>query len=144
MQFWQRNEKAWRQAVADQMPANRVMREYDTWVREMASAAGQRAKPVFVAYPAGYDWTFVYWYLIRFVGESPFGFQALDMKSFAMAVLGTEFRKTTKRRFPKPWKNGGEHSHVAVQDAIEQGRIFVKMLAEARKRFSCKNRRSSP
>jgi hypothetical protein len=35
------------------------MPEYVAWLK------GLPHKPVFVAYPAGFDFTFVYWYLIR-------------------------------------------------------------------------------
>jgi hypothetical protein len=44
---------------------------------------------------------FVYWYLIRFGSESPFSHSALDIKSFAMALLRTDFRQSTKRNMPK-------------------------------------------
>ena len=42
------------------------MLAYVEWIKSL------KGKPVFVAYPAGFDFLFVYWYLIRFVGESPF------------------------------------------------------------------------
>ncbi len=66
------------------------MRAYVEWIKSL------KGKPVFVAYPAGFDFLFVYWYLIRFAGESPFSHSALDMKSYAMAVLKTEYRESTK------------------------------------------------
>ena len=106
MAFWLAYPEAFRFATLDPVPPDRAMREYDESVQDIAS--NRNARPVFVAYPAGLDWTFVYWYLMRFVKESPFGFQALDTKSFAMAVLGTEFTRTKKGRFPKSWKHGGE------------------------------------
>ncbi len=48
------------------------MPAYVAWIQSLAG------KPVFVAYPAGFDFLFVYWYLIRFAGESPFSHSALD------------------------------------------------------------------
>lgn len=39
---------------------------------------------------------FVYWYLIRFAGRSPFSHSALDMKAFAMALLGRGYRDASK------------------------------------------------
>ena len=88
--------------------------------------------PVFVAYPAGFDFLFVYWYLMRFVGESPFGHSALDVKSFAMAVLRTGYRDSSKERMPKRWFDELPHSHVALDDAIEHGALFCNMLNENR------------
>ena len=80
---------------------------------------------MFVAYPAGFDFLFVYWYLIKFVGESPFSHSALDIKSFAMAVLKRDFRQSTKRNMPKRWFDDLPHSHIALDDAIEQGASFA-------------------
>jgi hypothetical protein len=86
-------------------------------------------KPVFVGYPGAYDFMFVYWYLIRFAGESPFGYSALDIKSYAMAVLKKPFRQTLKRNMPKQWFGEQPHTHVALDDAIEQGALFCNILA---------------
>jgi hypothetical protein len=43
-----------------------AMRRYVLWLKALPG------KPVFVGYPSGFDFLFVYWYLIRFAGESPF------------------------------------------------------------------------
>jgi hypothetical protein len=104
------------------------MREYVDWLRGLA------AKPVFVGYPAAYDFMFVYWYLIKFVGESPFSHSALDIKTFAMCVLGTEYRETTKKRMPRRWFDNMPHTHVALDDALGQGALFCNMLHESNKR----------
>jgi DNA polymerase III alpha subunit (gram-positive type) len=87
---------------------------------------------VFVAYPAGFDFMFVYWYLMRFAGESPFSHSALDMKTFAMATLQLDYRDSTKRAMPRRWFDKLPHTHVALDDAIEQGALFCNMLAESR------------
>jgi hypothetical protein len=86
---------------------------------------------VFVGYPAGFDFLFVYWYLIRFVGTSPFSFSALDIKTYAMALMGTDYRESTKKHMPKRWFAGlPPHTHKAVDDAVEQGFLFDAMLKE--------------
>lgn len=100
------------------------MKRYVQWVKQLPGS------PVFVAYPAGFDFLFMYWYMIKFAGESPFSFSALDMKTYAMATLGCGYREATKRRFPRRWFSNKKHSHVALDDAIEQGEMFCKMLAE--------------
>ena len=98
--------------------------EYLAWLKQLPG------KPVFVAYPAAYDFLFVYWYLIRFSGESPFSHSALDIKTYAMAVLQREYRDTTKGNMPKRWFDDLPHPHCALDDAIEQGALFCNMLAE--------------
>jgi hypothetical protein len=81
-------------------------------------------------HPAAYDFMFIYWYLIRYVGESPFSHFALDIKSYAMAVLKSPFRETSKRKMPKRWFDDLPHTHVALNDALEQGALFCNILAE--------------
>ncbi len=109
-----------------QIPAL-AMVQFSDWVNS------QEGLPVFVGYPAGFDFLFVYWYLIRFVGKSPFSFSALDIKTFAMAQLKIGYRQTTKRRMPKRWfKDLPPHTHKAVDDAIEQGHLFMNILRENR------------
>jgi hypothetical protein len=85
-----------------------------------------------VGYPAGFDFLFMYWYMIAFAGESPFSFSALDVKSVAMTVLNVEYRAATKRRFPRHWFGKKRHNHIALDDAIEQGEMFCRILKEIR------------
>jgi hypothetical protein len=123
MAWWDQNREAWERSRQNLREPGEAMAAYVTWLK------GLPGRPVFVAYPAGFDFLFVYWYLIRFTGESPFSFQALDVKSYAMALLGLPFRETAKRNFPKQWFDEGlPHTHVAIDDAIEQGRMFCNML----------------
>ena len=100
------------------------MQDYLNWLKSLPG------RPVFVAYPAGFDFMFVYWYLIRFTGESPFSHSALDIKTFAMAMLKQEYRRSTKRAMPRRWFDDLPHTHLALDDAIEQGALFCNMLQE--------------
>lgn len=122
--WWQGQPEAWQACRQDARPPQEAMQEYLAWLKALPG------KPVFVAYPAAYDFMFVYWYLIRFTGESPFSHSALDIKTFAMALLGCDYRESTKRNMPKRWFGQLSHSHVALDDAIEQGALFCNMLRE--------------
>lgn len=124
MAWWQKHPKAWKDCRTDPQPPDQAMQRYVDWLDQLPG------KPVFVAYPAGFDFLFVYWYLMRFVGRSPFSHSALDMKSFAMALMGTDFRESTKRNMPGRWFDRLPHTHRALDDAIEQGALFCNMLAE--------------
>lgn len=126
MKWWEGFPAAWEACRRDVRPPEEVMRDYCDWLEALPG------RPVFVAYPAGFDFTFVRWYLMRFTGRCPFGFAALDVKSFAMAVLGTRFRETTKRAMPQAWFDSKRHAHRALDDAIEQGELFCNMLAAHR------------
>jgi len=104
------------------------MTSYLDWVKQLGG------RPVFVAYPAGFDFTFVYWYLIRFTGQSPFSHSALDMKTLAMALLNKPYRDSVKRNMPRRWFAAGtRHTHTALDDAIEQGALFCSMLEDLRR-----------
>src|ERR1017187_7107861 len=90
MAWWRENQAAYDATRSDLEVPAAAMKRYVAWVKTLPG------RPVFVAYPAGFDFLFVYWYLIRFAGESPFSFSALDVKTYAMALLKTEYRDTVK------------------------------------------------
>ncbi|KAI1692048.1 hypothetical protein Ddc_23891 [Ditylenchus destructor] len=58
--------------------------------------------------------------------DSPFSFSALDIKSYAMAVLKTEFRASTKRNMPKSWFDPLPHTHVALDERGGAGRAVLQ------------------
>ena len=126
-EWWAKQPAAWAACRQDPQPPAEAMANFARWTRSLGGL------PVFVAYPAGFDFMFVYWYLIKFVGESPFSHSALDIKTFAMAVLKIDYRQSTKRNMPKRWFEDLPHNHIALDDAIEQGALFCNMLQESRR-----------
>jgi hypothetical protein len=124
--WWDKNPDAWHACRQDPHPPEKAMPDYVVWLKQLPG------KPVFVGYPAAYDFMFVYWYLIKFAGESPFSHSALDIKTFVMSVLQKGYRESTKRNMPKHWFDKLPHTHVALDDAIEQGALFCNILAETR------------
>jgi DNA polymerase III alpha subunit (gram-positive type) len=128
--WWRTQPKAIYDACrSDPKPPDVAMREYTEWVKSF------KHRPVFVGYPAGFDFLFCYWYLKRFTGDSPFSFSALDVKTFAMAEMGCGYRDTSKSSMPKRWFKGlPKHTHRAIDDAIEQGYLFMNILRENRAR----------
>ena len=124
--WWATQPEAWAACRTNPEAPATAMARYVRWVRSLPG------RPVFVAYPAGFDFPFVYRYLMRFVGESPFSHSALDMKSLAMALLGKGYRESTKRNMPKTWFDALPHTHIALDDAIEQGALFCNMLQASR------------
>jgi hypothetical protein len=124
MEWWAKNPEAWEVSRQNLEAPEAAMHRYVEWLKQLPG------KTVFVGYPAGFDFLFVYWYLIRFTGSSPFSFSALDIKSYAMAVLKTEFKKTVKGKMPRHWFEKLPHTHIALDDAIEQGILFCNIMAE--------------
>lgn len=128
MAWWQDFPEAWERCRRDTRPAEVVMREYAAWVKALPG------RPVFVGFPASWDFMWVYWYLVRFTGERPFREHAIDVRSYAMGMRKVSFHETTRTYLPKRWFDAGlPHTHVALDDALEQGAMFCNMMAENRK-----------
>ena len=103
-----------------------VMPEYVRWLKSLPG------KPVFVGFPAAYDFMFTYLYLNRFAGERPFSHSAPDIKTLATAALGTGYREAVKRNMPREWFERLPQNHVALTGAIGQGILFCNALAAVR------------
>lgn len=123
-EFWDKHPEAWAACRTDPQDPKDAMTRYVAWLK------GLPGKPVFVGYPATFDFMFVYWYMRFFGLESPFSFSALDIKSYVSAVLKKPYRDSTKRNMPRRWFPKSKHTHVALDDAIEQGGLFMNILRE--------------
>lgn len=124
-EFWDKNPEAWAACRVDPIDPRIAMDRFVSWVNKLPG------KPVFVGYPASFDFMFVYWYLIRFTGNSPFSFSALDIKSYVSGMMATPFRESTKRNMPSRWfPKDRPHTHVALDDALEQGELYMNILKE--------------
>jgi hypothetical protein len=126
MAWWNKPEQAEALAYVRQNPRapEIAMKQFRAWLEAL------HGKPVFVGYPATYDFMFAYWYLVRFTGfPVPFGFSGLDIKTLAAAKLGVAYPHATKRNMPKKWFEGcPPHTHKALDDAIGQGILFLNIL----------------
>ena len=94
-EWWRTQPAAWEASRENPQSPAVVMPQYVAWLKELPGP------PVFVGYPAVFDFMFVYWYLMRFAGENPFSYSALDIKTYAMAMLRKGYRETVKRNMPK-------------------------------------------
>ena len=50
-----------------------------------------------------------------------------------MALLNKDYRESIKRNMPKQWFGPSKHRHIALDDAIEQGELFMNMLSYNRR-----------
>lgn len=102
-----------------------AMAEFRAWVRQVSAGA----QPVMCAYPASFDWTFLYWYLMTFGGDSPFGHSGcLDMKTLYAAKARVPLRAAVKRRMPAELLSDRPHTHHALDDAIEQAELMSSLM----------------
>lgn len=103
-----------------------ALTEFTGWVREVSAGA----QPVMCGYPAAYDWMFLYWYLIRFTGASPFGHSGcLDMKTLYAVKAGLPLRAVAKGTMPRHLLSRRRHTHHALDDAVEQAELFANLMA---------------
>lgn len=124
MAWWKTQGEAYAHATANQVEPELAMRHFLGWVDSFPN------DKVCIAFPAGFDFMFVYWYLIRFTGKSPFSFSCLDIKTYVNAILKKGYKASSKKNWKRCWFEPSlPHTHKASDDAIEQGLSFVKMRA---------------
>jgi hypothetical protein len=106
-----------------------AMRAAAEWVARKAF----NGRPVLVGFPVVFDWMFVHWYFVNFVGESPFGFSgALDMKTIYQQKARVTVDRAGRDDLPSELRSARAHTHNALDDAIEQAEIFNRLFAWAR------------
>jgi hypothetical protein len=104
-----------------------AMRRFKSWLADLDG------RPVFASF-SSWDWMFVFYYLVRYGGGSPFGHSSLDMKSLYMGKYGTDWRATSKGAIAKvrPYllEGLGPHTHNALDDAREQAALMRRILVD--------------
>lgn len=110
-------------------PADAMREAYD-FVQGIAKrSVDGEDRAVFAAWPLGFDWMWMHWYFVRFVGGSPFGFgRALDMKTLAAIRLRRPIAATGLRDLPIDLRADTPHTHNALDDAQAQAQILRKLL----------------
>jgi hypothetical protein len=142
MGFWEENKEAYSEATSGAKPLKEVMNKYADWLEEISNK--HKKKLYFLAYPATWDFMFVSWYLIKFVKryeknhflDIPFHHQGVDIRTFAMVQLKKPYSESGTSSMPKRWlteKSENLMEHKAIDDALNQGLMFIKILKENRK-----------
>lgn len=102
------------------------MSEAADWVRNIAGLA----RPVLVAYPLSFDWSWLYWYFVRFSASgSPFSHsQCFDLKTAFATKAHLPISQSGRSKLPANLQAHLEHTHNALDDAIEQAEIFANIF----------------
>lgn len=106
-----------------------AMTNFSIWVNQMVATYDCKTA-VFCAFPLGFDWMWVYWYLENFSEfGSPFGHsRGLDIKTLYMAKSSSSLTRSTKTNIPKTLRSKLPHTHNALDDAKEQGELLMNLL----------------
>lgn len=106
------------------------MKNYHNWLSALPG------RIIFVGYPLVFDFGFIGYYLLCFVGNNPFGFNTLAIRCVALGLLGSLFQRANSKYFPTSWFENLPHTHIAIEDALEQGTAFCNLLCEAKQKRS--------
>lgn len=103
-----------------------AMTEAAAWVRGLA--AGRR--PILVAYPLSFDWTFIYWYFVSFsTAGSPFNHSGCyDVKTAFAVKAGVPIARAGKDYVLPSLLSQRAHTHHALDDATEQAELFANLF----------------
>lgn len=105
---------------------SQAMDEAFDWITDIAGGGSS----VFVAYPLSFDWTWLYWYFVRFCKRgSPFGYsRCFDIKTAVSIKTGRTTTESSRRNIPLEFRPRRAHTHHALDDAIEQAEIFANVF----------------
>jgi hypothetical protein len=103
-----------------------AMTDAARWVKKVAG----NDRPVFVGFPAPFDWLFMYWYFVAFAsGGSPFEFSAvLDMKTMFQQKAKVVTSAAGLNDLPASLRSSRPHTHNALDDAVQQADIFLRLF----------------
>ena len=118
MQWWDTQPEAWAE-VSDSRRwarARDMIPDFGLWCESL------RGEPVVVAWPAVFDFAFVSYYLWRFFGRNPLGYDALDIRSYASGIARCpgyheELPESEVRRLAGDIDTAGLRPHYALDDA---------------------------
>jgi hypothetical protein len=107
-------------------PPEEAMTVACRWVKTIAGVA----QPVLVAYPLSFDWSWLYWYFIRFsIDGSPFGYsRCFDIKTALAVKASIPISQSGRSRIDSSLQPGHRHTHNALDDAIAQAEIFANVF----------------
>jgi len=111
------------------IPPKDAMLKFSQWITRIIPEGSQ---PVFTAFNAPFDWMFVNDYFHRYLEYNPFGHKALDIKALYMGLRKTNWLKTSYNIVTKNTGQETALSHNALEDAIQQAKIFKTLLEEIR------------
>lgn len=104
-----------------------ALTRFESWLNEQV---GPSRIPVFVAFNAPFDWMFVNYYFIHYIGHNPFGHAALDIKALYMGLARVPWSQTSWRFIDPGFTQQKILTHHALQDALDQAALFKKLLAD--------------
>ena len=104
----------------------KVMKDFLDWIKN-----NSKSRPLFFSDNNGFDWQFINWYFIHFIGENPFGFSSTNLGSLYKGMendMSKNFKHLRKTR----------HTHNPVDDAMGNAEALLHMKNEMGLKISLK------
>lgn len=134
MSWWGTQPDAYAEATGEQEDPVDCIPRFAQWCDQLKV----RGQLVPFAKPTGFDYGFVIWYLHRFCGRNPLGIACMDLRSYMAGLLCSPryhppgMRQLIGVALAGENPSEGLRPHVAVDDALEQGRIMMALRRWAR------------
>jgi hypothetical protein len=112
--------------MRDGVTPEAAMTDAAAWVTELAKGG----RPVLVAFPVSFDWTWLYWYFIRYSRDgSPFSHSScFDIKTAYAVKAHLPIARSSRRSIDSLLRSQRPHTHNALDDAIEQAEVFANVF----------------
>jgi len=130
MKWWKDWPKQWELHRAKAKAPAEAMWAFVAWLEKEVSG-----KPLFVAWPVGFDWGFINYYFHRYVGKNPFGYSPLCLKNYAAGLLRNPQMLMGSREeasMPEGWlvepESVGMIKHHALGDAVAQAYMIRNIM----------------
>ena len=103
-----------------------AMTEAAQWIKGKIG----HGKPILVAYPLSFDWSWLYWYFSKFSAQgSPFNHSlCFDIKTAFAVKAGVPISEAGKSKLLPSLRPQNRHTHHALDDAIEQAEVFARVF----------------
>ena len=103
-----------------------AMADASQWIESLSGAG----KPVLVAYPLSFDWTWLYWYFVQYSKTgSPFEYsRCFDIKTALAVKARIPISKAGRSKVHPSLRSKHVHTHHAIDDAIEQADVFANIF----------------
>jgi hypothetical protein len=131
MKWWEQWPLQWSRHRDGQQPPNVAMAQFAKWLSDIT------AKPIFVAWPAAFDFGFINYYFWKHCSYNPFGYSPVCLKNFTLGKLNRPKALIGNREeaeMPEGWlvtpEDIGLISHIALDDAIAQGYMLQHVLSD--------------
>ncbi len=107
------------------LPPFEAMTQFNSWIN---SVSKPKQRTIFVGFNASFDWSFINYYFHKYLGFNPFGYTAIDIKSYYMGLNKCSWEETKSSKIVEKLCPHRRNNHNALEDSKFQAELFSLML----------------